>query len=185
MSIIRLSTRYAKSLLSFAIEQGNVDDLHKDAELLIMEIDKSEDLSSLLKSPIIKGEEKMKILISLFGDRVTATMQIFLQTVIDKRREFYLKEMCLQYLVLYNKHKNIVKAKLTTAVEIDNTIIDQVIELVKSKTNKKVELSKEIDGSLVGGFILEYEDYLYDASIAHQLHLLKQEFRDNEYIKKF
>ena len=46
--------------------------------------------------------------------------------------------------------------------------------------NKKVRLNFKIDLELVGGFIAKVGDTLYDASIKHQLELLKKQFLTGE-----
>jgi len=46
--------------------------------------------------------------------------------------------------------------------------------------NKKVRLNFKIDLDLVGGFIAKVGDTLYDASIKHQLELLKKQFLTGE-----
>jgi sulfopyruvate decarboxylase TPP-binding subunit len=46
--------------------------------------------------------------------------------------------------------------------------------------DKKVRLNFKTDLSLVGGFIAKVNDTLYDASIRHQLELLKKQFLTGE-----
>ena len=46
--------------------------------------------------------------------------------------------------------------------------------------NKKVQLNFKKDANLVGGFIAKVDDTLYDASIEHQLELLKKQFLTGE-----
>ena len=46
-----------------------------------------------------------------------------------------------------------------------------------------VELIKEIDPSIIGGFILEFDGKVYNASLLHSLDQLKKKFNENLYIK--
>ena len=42
--------------------------------------------------------------------------------------------------------------------------------------NGNVELETKVDANLIGGFVLQFGDKLYDASVANQLKKLKKEF---------
>ena len=48
--------------------------------------------------------------------------------------------------------------------------------MIESRTGKKLLLKTEVDESLIGGFLLEVEDQLLDASVSHQLELIKRQF---------
>ena len=50
-----------------------------------------------------------------------------------------------------------------------------------SNTDQTVEIATEIDPDLIGGFVIEFGDRLYDASVKHKLDLLKKEFVGNLY----
>jgi len=60
MSNIRLSTRYAKSLISLAAERGETDVLLKDMLYISSSIRSSKDLQIMLASPVISGDKKRK-----------------------------------------------------------------------------------------------------------------------------
>ena len=49
----------------------------------------------------------------------------------------------------------------------------------------KVELTQEVDPALIGGYVLRWDNKLIDNSIARGLTLLKDEFDNNDYIRKF
>lgn len=40
----------------------------------------------------------------------------------------------------------------------------------------------EVDLELIGGFIIEFEDNIYDVSVVNKLDEFKKGFRDNKYI---
>ena len=67
MSNIRLSSRYAKSLISLAAERGETDVLLKDMLYISSSIHSSKDLQVMLSSPVISGDKKRKVLFSVFS----------------------------------------------------------------------------------------------------------------------
>jgi F-type H+-transporting ATPase subunit delta len=60
-----------------------------------------------------------------------------------------------------------------------------ILEKVKSARNiQQVELHAEVDEKLIGGFVLEIGDELVDASVAFELHNIKKQFQNNDFIYK-
>ena len=49
---------------------------------------------------------------------------------------------------------------------------------LKTFSDSKISLTKIIDKSIIGGFILRVGDYQYDASVSHQLNKLKNKFQN-------
>ena len=68
---------------------------------------------------------------------------------------------------------------------------DQVLEGLRNKllasgvTAENLDIETKVDPKLVGGFILQFDNKRYDASIANKLAELKSEFMKNQYIKEF
>jgi F-type H+-transporting ATPase subunit delta len=49
---------------------------------------------------------------------------------------------------------------------------------------KNIELESEVKSDLIGGFVLEYNNNLYDASIQRELRDLKAQFAKNVYVQE-
>ncbi|MEZ4980170.1 MAG: F0F1 ATP synthase subunit delta [Saprospiraceae bacterium] len=56
--------------------------------------------------------------------------------------------------------------------------------VASSVTDDKVEILTEVDPELLGGFVVEFDDRLYDASVKHQLRKLKKDFESNLYVSQ-
>ena len=69
---------------------------------------------------------------------------------------------------------------VTTAVDFSNEQKNVLQNKFEKILNKKVRLNFKTDIKLVGGFIAKVDDTLYDASIIHQLELLKKQFLTGE-----
>ena len=52
-------------------------------------------------------------------------------------------------------------------------------------TDDNTDLAIEVDESLIGGFVIEFDNKRFDSSVAHKLALLKKEFEGNQYVKEF
>jgi len=185
MSVNRIAGRYAKSIIDLAVERNELETVHEDIILLQTVIKQNRNFYLMLKSPIIKEDKKKKIIYSAFAGRLSDMMMKFLNIIISKKREGYIPEIIDAFIVQYNKINGITPVKLTTAVKLDESLRSRIIEIIKRKYNlDHIELNSIVDEDIIGGFILEFEGKLYDASIAHQFDELKQELFKNSYIKR-
>jgi F-type H+-transporting ATPase subunit delta len=177
MSAYKLASRYAKSLMDLAIEKGKVEVLFNDIHTILSLIKNSPPLAAMLRNPVIKTDKKIKVAQLILADKIDTISLAFLTIIFNKRREPYLADICEAFIALYNQSHGIVPVKLITAVEPDAATLEQVKTLVKNKTNStKIELHSTIDTSLIGGFVLEFENKLYDNSVKRQLQLLSKNF---------
>jgi len=68
------------------------------------------------------------------------------------------------------KQEGILEIKIISARKIS----DDLAEKIGKAFGKKVEITKEVDENLFGGFIVKTEDKIFDASVKTQLNNLKQ-----------
>lgn len=185
MANIKLSGRYAKSLIDLATEKNCISEIFNDA-VNYNEVAKNGDFNFMVKSPIIKGDKKIEIFNDLFAKSMNPLTLAFCKIVINKGREAYLDEIMDQVRAQINIIREVTSVKFTSATPITEDMVQSVKTIIKQKSNlKNIELTTQVNPDLVGGFIIEYEDKLFDASIAHDLKALKKQFLDNLYIKKF
>lgn len=182
----RVASRYVKSLLTLAVTQGQLEQVHADMKLFSNTADKSRDLGLMLKSPLIRHDRKRAILEAIFKGKVTALTMSFIDILTRKNREPLLVEIADEFHHAYNVYKGIGRAKVTTPVALDVNTRKQFETIVKKLSNsKEVELEEKVDQELIGGFILNVEDRQIDASIKNNLKKLKLKFSENPYIKEF
>ena len=181
----RISTRYAKALFDLAIEQKILEQTKKDMELVISVCRENKDFRLLLQSPIINSKKKTAIIKALFEKHLQKISFHFLLIITNKRRETYLESIAKEFINLYKKYNNISITYLKTVVKIDDDIRKKILNIMKQQTGGEIELIEEIKKELLGGFILDYGDKKYDASIQKQIEDLKKEFEINLYEKGF
>jgi len=174
---VRFAGRYAKSLLDLALEKNVLDAVYTDVKGIKNTFKSSSDLVAMLKSPIIKSDKKEHILNSLFFGKINTLTEKFLSITVKKAREPFLPEIFDSFIEQYNEHHKITAATLIAATEVDDNLISQVKEIIKKATGRdKIELNTKVDSSLIGGFVLQFEDKLYDTSVARKLDKLRKTF---------
>lgn len=185
MSVTRIASRYAKSLIDLAVEKNKLERVTEDVTSF-KEVTKVRDFYLLLKSPIIKGDKKWAIIQKLFGGKYDELTMAFLKILIQKGREMYLPEIAHEYSEQYKVIKKITIVTVTSAKPLSKEVLDAIRQklLKSSSTSDNIEIITKVDPTLIGGFILEYDDKLFDNSVVHKLDLLKKEFKDNLYVSQ-
>ncbi len=179
----RLASRYAKSLIDIAQELNVLEAVLDDMELIQQVCTSSHDFVLMLRSPVVKADKKAAILHSLFQDKIQKVTLGFIDLLVNKGREFYLPEIVDAFTAQYKELKNIRTVNLTTAVAIDDNLKKVIFEKVAASVQDgHVELNTLVDESLIGGFTLEIEDKLFDASIRRDLTDIRNQFTKNLYI---
>ena len=181
----RLASRYAKSLIDLALEKGELEKVFADIQWLQQVIKGSRDFANLLRSPIIKGDKKEKIVEAIIGSRVANITFLFTRLLIAKGRESNLPEIITSFISQYKAHKNIHPVKLTTATTINENLKKAIVDQIKKTSDmQNIELEALVNEDLIGGFVLEAGDKLVDASIAYDLKQIARQFDNNDFIYK-
>jgi len=181
MSNYQVAFRYAKSLLDLSIEKNTLDTTYSDMETVASAL-KSRELYSLFKSPIIKPTKKISILKEVFKGKVDQITMGFLEIITKKGRESVLPEIVDSYIDQYKKHNNITEVKVTTAVAMTGDARAALEKALQDSnvTAQKVDINTSVNEDLIGGFVIEVGDKLYDASVKHKLSKIRKEFTDNK-----
>ncbi len=176
MSATRIASRYAKSLIELAAEQDKLEVIKGDVESF-SQAAKQRDFYLLIKSPIVKPSKKLAIFKELFSGKYDKLTLSFLNILIQKGREGNLPEIAEEFLSQYKKIKSISTVKVITATKLSKSALKKIRKKMEEAvvTESNIELETEINPDLIGGFILEVGDQIYDASVQHKLNELHKE----------
>jgi len=178
MSGSRAAIRYAKAILSFALEQNKEVEVNDDMLLIASTINENEDLQMLLNSPVIKSDLKKSTLKEVFSSKISSLSVGLIDLLIDNKRLSIISEVAKKYTILYDKLKGIEVAKVTTAVPLTKELNEQVLKKVKEITGKEATIENNVNPDIIGGFILRIGDVQYDASISNKLQVLRRQFEN-------
>ncbi|MCB0695843.1 MAG: ATP synthase F1 subunit delta [Chitinophagaceae bacterium] len=179
----RLASRYAKSLIDLAVEKNSVEDTLADIKYLDSICRNSIEFTNMLRSPVIHAGKKLDIITAVVGDSLKPLAQSFVKLLVSKGREENLPEIAHAFIQQYKEMKNIRSVKLITATPINDSLKQAIMTKVNAAVpGATIELSEHIDESLIGGFVLQMEDKLFDASIRRDLNDVKAQFRKNIYV---
>lgn len=164
-----ISVRYARALLDSALKEHSEEKVYQEMCTLARSYIEVPALRVMLDNPMLGKEKKSSLVVCACGEKVSDLTHRFIDLVLRADRETALQFMANSYISLYRKQKNIIHGKLITATQVTPQIQKKMEQLVANKTNGSVEFQTEVDESLIGGFVLEYDTYRLDLSVKRQL----------------
>jgi F-type H+-transporting ATPase subunit delta len=170
MKDARAAIRYAKAILNLAKDSKEEMVVNDDMLFIANTISENDEFEVMLRSPIVKSSDKIKVLNALFNTKVNNITLGLFHLLRDNKRISMLYAIAKQYAIIYDFDRHMQVAKVTTAVPLTAKI--------------EANLENVINESILGGFILRVGDVQYDASISNYLNELKKEFDNSHYIPK-
>jgi len=181
----RLAGRYAKSLIDLAREKDQLETVYQDMLLLQGICKSSRPFVNLLKSPVIKADKKAQILNEITKDKVSLLTASFNNLMVTKGREEALPEIIEAFINMYNDIRGIFKVKLTTAQPVSEELKQSIVNrFIATTAMQNIELEAVVKEELIGGFMLEFNNNLIDASVLRDLRDIKKQFMENMYEHK-
>jgi len=186
----KIGTRYAQALVSLAKERNELDAVFADMQSFGAAYSVSEDLRTMLKSPVIKFDKKLSVLETVFGSHFSPLTKIFIEKIARGKREKYLGDIAKAYVYQVNSASGIFTVKVKTATPLSAEHRTRIMELAKKELSasgevKDVRFEEVVDPSILGGFILTIGDRQIDTSFAQKLRELERSFNENVYVKNF
>lgn len=185
MKNILLIRRYAKAFLEYAIQNDMVDESLADLELLTETIQSNRELRNILSQPFIQKSKKENIIKKVFKDKISDKTLNFIDLILEKNHPELLTDLLIMYRDMYNDYKGIAVVTITSVVKLDEERQQHLISFIKQEINGKIQIINKIDKNIIGGFVINYKDYQYDASVYTKLRNLEALFTGNLYVKGY
>ena len=180
MSVQRIASRYAKSLLDLSVEQEKLERVNEDM-LAISKLMAQRDFQSMIKSPIIQASKKDSIIRAALGGKLDDLSLGFILLLINKGRERLLKEIAIEFASQYKRFKGISSFKIISAAPLSSEQVEAITKKLQKQglCQEKVEIETQVKEDLIGGFIVEFDDLVYDASVKNTLSQTAKNFQGN------
>ena len=170
----RAAIRYSKAIFQIAEKSNNLSNLKDDMDSIISAHKSSDDFKNLISNPLINNSNKKEIL-SIVLSKMNEQTSNLINLLIANKRLSILDDIAHGFNDIYNRENNIERATVITATPISDKIKTQVLKKLQKLSNKSVEIENIIDETILGGFILRYENREYNASFSQRLSKLKSE----------
>lgn len=165
---------YADALFEAAEAKGNLDDVHSQLDQFTDEISESNDMRVFFFSPYFSSAEKREA-ISQAISGASSELVNFLELLAEKHRMPAIFRIRQRFDELWAKANKRLEVTLTSAVELDKKIVDQVGKQIERQTDRSIDLTSEVDPEILGGLVLRVGNKVLDASLRSKLEKLRKE----------
>lgn len=128
----------------------------------------------MLESPEIDHRAKQAALGELLGD-ADELVRNFLLVIVEKGRAAELEDIHEEFAALVAAEEGRLEVELTTAYELSDDDASEILQQIEKASGRKVDATRKVDPSLIGGFILQAGSLRVDASVRGRLRRLRQE----------
>jgi len=171
-----IAGRYAEALFQEAKSENKLDQVLTQLEAVSGLYETVNDFKTLVKSPLIKKEEKQAVVDVLKTKGVVDEfLYKFLTLLVSKNRLSLLELISKEVASMNRKAKGEAEAFVTVAVSMDETSKQALKQTLDKITGKKITLKENVDATILGGVVAQVESSLYDASVRGQLNKIKEQ----------
>ena len=174
-----IAERYATAVFEIAKEGGQIDALAGDLDKLQAALSESEDLRTLLNSPIYTREEQEKgvaAVASAMG--LGGTLANTLRLMATKRRLFAVDELVRALRARIADERGEITAEVTTARALTDEQRTKLAETLKGKFGRDVNIDETVNPDIIGGLIVRVGSKMIDTSIRSKLGALQNTMKE-------
>ena len=174
-----IAARYASAIFDIAKEESNLDSLESGVDDLSAALAESEDLRSLISSPMISRSEQGAAIAAIADKMGLAdALRKGLALMAQKRRLFVLPQLLTALRDKLAEHRGEVTAEVTSAVALSDKQADKLAAMLRDSAGKDVSLKTTVDESLIGGMIVKLGSTMIDTSIRSKLASLQNAMKE-------
>ena len=169
-----LAQVYANALFEVASEHEVIDEVREQIGEFADELDQNRDLQIFLFSPYFSSQEKKDGIRKIVEDADERFLN-FLELLAERHRVPAIFRIRRAYDALWREENKLLPVTVTSAIELDEGLVEGVGKRIEEQTGKKVELTSEVDPDVLGGLVLQVGNMVLDASIRNRLEQLRKQ----------
>jgi F-type H+-transporting ATPase subunit delta len=165
---------YARSLFEVAKDQDKLDLVRDQLGAFADALGETRDLQIFFFSPYFSTAEKEDGLDRVVSDADPAVLN-FLKLLIEKHRMPVVFRIRAAYDALWEDENKLLPVQITSAVELDKQIVSQLGDRIAEQTDRKVDISADVDPDILGGIVVRVGNSVLDASVRNRLDQLRRQ----------
>lgn len=171
------ATRYARALLEVSQKDADPELVGQDLLGVVTLITSHPKLGQVFVSPGIPAVRKKALveeLLLVLADHLSPVTKRLLVLLSERDRLSLIREISEFYQDELMELRNIVRARITTASELERDSVALIKKALEKATGKQVEVDVNVDTTLLGGIVTQIGSTVYDGSVAGHLGRLRQ-----------
>jgi F-type H+-transporting ATPase subunit delta len=165
---------YGRALFEVAAEHDKLDEIREQLGQFADAVSESRELSVFFFSPYFSADEKKEGLAKAV-DGGDEELMNFLGLLLENHRMPAIHRVRREFDRLWAEENQLLPVQVTSAVELDEATVKSIGDRIGEQTNRKVELSSDVDPEILGGLVLRVGNSILDASIRRRLEQLRRQ----------
>jgi ATP synthase F1 delta subunit len=165
---------YARSLFEVAQEQNKLDAVREQIGTFADTLDQTRELQVFFFSPYFSTKEKEDGLDRAVTDADPIVVN-FLKLLIENHRMPVIFRLRREFDRLWLQENRLLPVQVTSAVALDDATVKHIGDRIAAQTNRKVDLSSNVDPDILGGIVVRVGNSVLDASIRNRLEKLRKQ----------
>ena len=159
---------YAIAAFEQAQDEGKLSDWSNMLQLLSLIVSDSQ-MQLVMENPKMGVQSVYRFVLDICGNNLSATGKNFVKVLIDAGR----LSLAPQIYQLFEKNRTaiegIIEVEVVSAYSVESEEQQKIADVMGKNLGKKIEISTQVDKSLIGGVIIRTGDSVIDASIKGRL----------------
>jgi F-type H+-transporting ATPase subunit delta len=168
---ITVARPYAQAAFMYATEQQALREWSGMLGLLAG-VASDASMASLIESPELTETQLADLIVDICGDRLNAKGANFVRVLAANRRLELLPEIAALFEIQRQEAEGTIKAELVSAYPATDEQQARIVESLRKRLGKEIELSCSTDAGLLGGAIIRAGDLVIDGSVRGKLERL-------------
>ena len=173
--------RYAKALYKFAVKNGDSQLVYEILKSIDFHHAPIDELKRTVLNPNISEQKKGEFMLErVVKAKPGTSLDKFLLLCVRNNRAEFLQKISLAYVDLYREKHEIAHVVITSAIPLTDAETETIIGIVNKRLgNKTLEIEKQVDPELIGGFTVNINGLVLDASVKRELNDLQLKLLKN------
>ena len=165
---------YARALFEVAKEQGVLDRVHDELGQFADALAEDRNLQVFLFSPYFSSEEKKQGVTRIVSDADERLLN-FLELLAERHRMPAIFRIKRELDALWADENQLLPVTVTSAVELDEGLVEDIGKRIQEQTGRKVELSSNVDPDVLGGLMVRVGNVVLDSTVRNRLERLRKQ----------
>jgi F-type H+-transporting ATPase subunit delta len=164
--------RYAEAMFEVAVRENAVPAYRASVERVRDAL--GPDVVRWLRDRVVPVARRRETLAAATKGEPPA-LRAVLELLLERDRLVLLPGIAAAFGELADRRDGVVRARITTPVEMDTGHRDEVVRRLEQTTGKRIRPTFAVDPALLGGVTVQLGDRLIDASVRAQLDALRSQ----------
>jgi F-type H+-transporting ATPase subunit delta len=165
---------YARSLFEVAKEHDVLDRVHDELGEFAEALSDNRSLQVFLFSPYFSSEEKRQGVRKIVSD-ADERFENFLELLAERHRMPALFRIKREFDALWAEEHKLLAVTVTSAVELDEGLAEDIAKRIQEQTGRTVELSSNVDPDVLGGLMVRVGNMVLDDTVRNKLERLRKQ----------